>query len=127
MKAPKKALLVYQYPKCSTCKNALKYLEKKKRAAEIRHIVETPPTRAELKKMLEHLDGNLRKMFNTSGLLYKELGLAKKLEKLSENEALDLLSKHGMLVKRPFVLSENRGWVGFKEKDWDQILALSPS
>lgn len=117
-----KEIIVYEYPKCSTCKNALKFLEKKKIPFRKRHIVETPPSRAELKTMLKYLGGNIRKMFNTSGLLYKELGLASKLDDMSDEQALDLLSKHGMLVKRPFVLAQNAGLVGFKEEAWKKAL-----
>lgn len=109
---------VYIYSKCSTCKNAVKFLEQHKIASNLHEITTEPPTLPELEQMLKFQGGNLRKLFNTSGMLYKELGLSQKLEGLSVKEALLLLSKHGMLVKRPFLLGPNFGLVGFNEKQW---------
>ena len=108
---------VYEYEKCSTCRQALKFLDARKIAYEAVPIVETPPTLAELKTMLKHA-GDLRKLFNTSGLVYREMGLGEKLKTMSEAEALGLLAKHGKLVKRPFVLLKDRGLLGFKEEEW---------
>lgn len=116
-----KKLKVYAYSGCSTCKNALKYLEKKKVPFEEIPIVNQPPTLAELKKMLGYYEGNLGKLFNTSGQVYREMKLGDKLKTMSESEALALLSKHGKLVKRPFVLGEKTGVVGFKEIEWKKI------
>lgn len=118
-----KKLRVYAYANCSTCKNALKFLENEKVPFEVLPIVETPPTLAELKKMLAIYDGKIGKLFNTSGLLYREMGLGEKLKGMSETAALTLLSKHGKLVKRPFVLSDTRGAVGFKEPEWKTLLS----
>ena len=116
-----KNMIVYVYSKCSTCKNALTYLEKRKIHFIRKEITETPPTIAELKKMLKFMNGNIKRLFNTSGQLYRELKLNEKLENMSEQEAFDLLSKNGMLVKRPFLLSDKFGLVGFKEKEWENI------
>ncbi len=115
-------LKVYEYKNCSTCRKALKYLEAKKIPFETRPIRETPPSKAELKKMLGYLDGESKKLFNTSGGDYKELGLKDKLAKLSLDEQLELLSQNGNLVKRPFVLGEGFGFVGFKEEEWKSTL-----
>lgn len=113
-----KKIRVYEYANCSTCKKALKFLDQKKVSYERVPIVDQPPTMSELKDMLAHQNGELKKLFNTSGQLYRELGISEKLPKMSEAEALKLLSQHGKLVKRPFVLTGERGLVGFKEDEW---------
>ncbi|TGK21135.1 arsenate reductase family protein [Leptospira fluminis] len=112
---------VYEYKNCSTCRKALKYLESKKVDFENLPIRETPPKKTELKKMLGYLNGDSKRLFNTSGGDYKELSLKDKLPKMSLDEQFELLSKNGNLVKRPFVLGENFGLVGFKEEEWDEI------
>jgi arsenate reductase len=96
-------------------------LDQKKVDYERVPIVEEPPTLAELKDMLTHQKGEIKKLFNTSGQLYRELGVSEKLPKMSETEALKLLSKHGKLVKRPFVLTDKDGLVGFKEEEWKKV------
>jgi arsenate reductase len=113
-----KKIRVYEYANCSTCKKALKFLDQKKVSYERVPIVDQPPTLAELKAMLAHQNGDLKKLFNTSGQLYRELGVSEKLPKMSEADALKLLSQHGKLVKRPFVLTGDDGLVGFKEDEW---------
>ena len=118
-------LKVYEYKNCGTCKNALKYLTENKIPFEAIPIVDSPPTKAELKAMLAHLQadgGTLKNLFNTSGVLYKEMKLSEKFSELSESEAIELLSKHGKLVKRPFVLGKNFGMVGFKIDQWKNNL-----
>jgi len=97
----------------------LKYLDERGIAYERIPIREQPPTRDEIRKMFRYV-GNLRKLFNVSGGDYKALGLKDKLPKMSENEALDLLASNGNLIKRPFVLSKDFGWVGFDEKVWKE-------
>ncbi len=114
-------LRVYEYSNCSTCKSALKFLEKKKIAFEAIPIVDQPPTVAELKKMLAFYDGKIGKLFNTSGVQYREMKLGEKLPTMSESEALTLLSKNGKLVKRPFLLGSDVGLVGFKEDEWKKL------
>lgn len=109
---------VYHYAKCSTCRDALKFLDTGGVKYTAVEIDKTPPSKSELKRMLGFYEGNMRRLFNTSGLVYKEMGLKDKLPLLKEGEALDLLSKHGKLVKRPFVLGEDFGLVGFAEKEW---------
>ncbi len=114
---------VYEYKNCDTCRKALKFLDKKKIEFKSVAIVEQPPTQAELQAMLKHLGGDLKKLFNTSGQLYRELKISEKLPSMSESEALALLAKHGKLVKRPFVVSKDGPlFVGFKESEWDKAL-----
>ncbi|EQA35200.1 transcriptional regulator, Spx/MgsR family [Leptospira inadai serovar Lyme str. 10] len=112
---------VYEYKNCSTCRKALKYLESKKAEFETVAIRETPPKKAELKKMLVYLNGDSKRLFNTSGGDYKELGLKDKLSKMSIEDQFELLSKNGNLVKRPFVLGDTFGLIGFKEDEWKKI------
>lgn len=112
------AIKVYSYSGCGTCRKALKWLDARKAAYTLMAIRETPPTSSELKKMLAVYGGEVRKLFNTSGLDYKALNMKDKLPKLSPDEALALLSKNGNLVKRPFVLTKDGGVVGFDEAVW---------
>lgn len=113
----KNQLKVYEYSGCSTCKKALKFLDAKQVPYEKVDITSVPPSLSELKAMLGHV-GELRKLFNTSGLVYKEMKLSEKLPTMSEKDALGLLAKNGRLVKRPFVLGSGFGMVGFKEDEW---------
>lgn len=116
-----KKLKVYEYAKCGTCVKAKKFLEKNKIAFDLIPIVEQPPTKNEIKKMLTHLKNRgekINKLFNTSGVLYKEMKLSDKMANMSESELIDLLAAHGKLIKRPFVLMEDDGVVGFKEEEW---------
>lgn len=114
-------LKVYEYAKCSTCVKALKFLDAKKVSYKKMPIVDTPPSMKELKEMLAHLKengGGLGNLFNTSGLVYKEMKLSEKLPQLTEAEALKLLADNGKLVKRPFVIGEDTHFIGFKEDEW---------
>jgi len=112
-------LKIYTYSNCSTCKKATKFLKDKGLLFEEIPIREKPPSLDELRKMLANYDGNLRKLFNTSGLDYRKLNLGEKLSSMSLEDALVLLSKNGNLVKRPFLLMDkNKGLVGFQEEDW---------
>ncbi len=99
----------------------MKFLEAKGVEFQEVPIREQPPTKAELKRMLEIYGGDLRKLFNTSGLDYKALNMKDKLPKLSVDEALALLSQNGNLVKRPFALTDKTGLVGFKPEEWDKL------
>lgn len=111
-------LNVYVYHRCSTCRDALKWLDQHGIAYQDIPIRETPPSAAELKKALKFLNGDLRKLFNSSGMDYRALGLKDKLPTLSEDQALALLSQNGNLVKRPFVLGKDFALVGFKPDAW---------
>ena len=113
---------VYSYKNCSTCKKAVKFLDQESIKAEVVDITETPPSKTELKKMLASYDGQLKKLFNTSGQVYREMNLSQKLPSMSQDEALGLLSGNGKLVKRPFVLIGNQGVVGFREDEWRELL-----
>jgi arsenate reductase len=117
------SLRVYAYEKCDTCRKALKFLASRKVAHEVIAIREQPPTVAELRTMLGHVGGDLRKLFNTAGQDYRALDMKTRLPKLSEDEALALLAANGNLVKRPFALSRKSGVVGFREEEWEQFLA----
>lgn len=112
---------VYIYSKCSTCQDALSYLEDKKISFEKIEIITTPPTVKELEAMFAFQKGNIKKLLNTSGLLYREMELGKQIPGMTSEEVFKLLNKHGMLVKRPFVLGKDFGIVGFKKPEWDTI------
>src|SRR5262245_27958286 len=114
-------LRIYTYEKCSTCRDALKFASQRGWKTEVVPIRDQPPTKAELKQMLSLLGGEMRRLFNTSGLDYKAMGLKDRLPSLSEAEAIELLSKNGNLVKRPFVLSRKGGTVGFKPEEWEKL------
>ena len=114
-------LRIYTYEKCGTCRNALKFIAARGWRADVIPIREQPPTKAELKKMLGLVGGEIRRLFNTSGLDYKALGMKDKLSTMSEAGAIDLLSRNGNLVKRPFVLSAKGGTVGFKPEEWEEL------
>jgi arsenate reductase (glutaredoxin) len=114
-------LKVYAYQKCDSCRKALKWLGSRKIKHEVRAIRETPPSLSELSEMLKARK-DLRKLFNTSGLEYKALGLKDKLAGMSEAEALRLLASNGSLVKRPFVLGPGVALLGFKEEEWQRSL-----
>lgn len=111
-------MLVLVYRKCSTCQKALKWLEDNQVAFEERPIVEENPTYEELKEWYGKSGLPLKKFFNTSGLLYKEMGLKDKLAEMSEEEQLELLATNGMLVKRPLVVGDDFVLTGFREKEW---------
>ena len=113
---------IYQYPKCSTCRKALKWLDSQDVSYDTIDITEHPPTKAELKKMLGHYDGDLRRLFNTSGVQYRELKMKDKLPTMSAAEAIDLLSKNGKLIKRPFLLTAKAGAIGFKQDEWESAV-----
>ena len=111
-------MLFIEYPKCTTCKRAKKYLEEHKVAFEDRHIVEDNPTKEELTEWIKRSGYPIRKFFNTSGMKYRELGLKDKLDAMSDEEKIELLASDGMLVKRPLLIDDDRILVGFREKEW---------
>lgn len=110
--------LFLEYPKCSTCRKAKKYLEENQVEFVDRHIVEANPTAEELKEWITKSGLPVKKFFNTSGKLYKEMGLKDKLASMSEEEQIELLASNGMIVKRPLIIEEGRVLVGFKEAEW---------
>ena len=115
-------MLFICYPKCSTCQKARKWLEEHGVEYTERHIVEENPTYDELKKWYEMSGLALKKFFNTSGMLYKEMQLKDKLPAMSEDEQLQLLATNGMLVKRPLLVTGDTVLVGFKEAEWAKIV-----
>ena len=115
-------MLFLEYPSCTTCKKAKAWLQSKGLEFTARHIKEENPTAEELSGWQEKSGLELKKFFNTSGLVYKDLGLKDKLPGLSREEQLDRLASNGMLVKRPIVVTEDAVLVGFKEKDWEKLL-----
>lgn len=115
------ANLFLEYPKCSTCRKAKQWLLENEISFQDRHIVEDNPTVAELTLWHGKSGLPLKGFFNTSGLVYKELGLKDKLATMSEEEQFTLLASNGMLIKRPLLISENLVLVGFREKQWEQL------
>ena len=116
------AVTVYTLRQCSTCKDAVKWLEARGIAHEIKAIRETPPSLAELRTMLGAYEGNIRRLFNSSGIEYRALGIAQKLPALTEAEALKLLAGNGSLVKRPFLIGKGVALVGFDPEAWADAL-----
>lgn len=118
----RRSLVLYSYAGCSTCRDAVKWLNQHGIPFEERSIYTQPPTVPELRRMLGHYAGEVRRLFNTSGLEYRALDLKSKLPTLSEAQALTLLAGNGKLVKRPFLLGDRFGFVGFKPDDWANAL-----
>jgi arsenate reductase len=113
--------LFVAYPKCTTCQKAEKWLKENNIAYTLKHIKEENPTKEELKEWHEKSGLDIKKFFNTSGMLYKEMQLKDKLPNMTLEEKLDLLATDGMLVKRPLLVGENQVLVGFKEKEWEAL------
>ena len=114
-------MLFIEYPPCSTCQKARKWLDEAGIACESRHIKENKPTYEELKDWYRRSGLPLKKFFNTSGLLYKSMNLKEKLPAMTEEEQLQLLATDGMLVKRPIVVKGDIVLTGFKAADWEKL------
>lgn len=110
--------LFVNYPKCSTCQKAKKWLEENGVEFDSRHIVENNPNKEELRKWIALSKEPIKKFFNTSGILYREMNLKEKVAEGNEEELLDILSSNGMLVKRPLVVTKDNVLIGFKEDKW---------
>ena len=115
-------MLFICYPKCSTCKKAKKWLDEHNVEYTERHIVENNPTYDELKEWFNKSGLPIKRFFNTSGLLYKEMKLKDKLPTMSEDEQLQILATNGMLMKRPLIVGENIVLTGFKENEWSEAI-----
>ena len=115
------SILFLEYPKCSTCQKAKKWLDENGIQYQDRHIVEQNPTVEELTQWYQKSGLPLKRFFNTSGMLYKELKLKDKLPTMTEQEQLELLATNGMLVKRPLVISDTVICPGFKPDVWEQL------
>lgn len=115
-------MLFVNYPKCTTCQKARKWLDEHQLTYIDRHIKDEPPTYEELKQWHTESGLPLKRFFNTSGLLYKSLNLKEKLPTMTEEEQLQLLATDGMLVKRPIIVRNGRILVGFKAEQWESLL-----
>lgn len=117
-------VLFLEYPKCSTCKKAKKWLDDYQVAYTDRHILEENPTEDELREWIGRSGLPLKRFFNTSGMKYRELQLKDRLPGMSEEEQIALLATDGMLVKRPLLVLDHRVLPGFREADWSEALGL---
>jgi arsenate reductase len=117
-------LKVYEYSKCGTCRKGLKFLDSHDIPYEKAPIVEKAPTKGELRKMLRFLDGDIRRLFNISGVAYREMGMSSRIKTIKAEEAIDLLAVDGKLVKRPFILTGSFGLIGFKEEEWKRAFKI---
>ena len=115
-------MLFLQYPPCSTCQKAKKWLDEHGVSYDDRHIKAQNPTYEELKTWYQRSGLPLKKFFNTSGLLYKSMNLKEKLPAMTEEEQLRLLATDGMLVKRPIVVTDSTVLTGFKAAEWEKLL-----
>lgn len=115
-------MLFIHYPKCTTCQKAKKWLDSHNISYTERHIKEENPTLEELTQWYKTSGLPLKKFFNTSGMLYREMGLKDKLADMPEEEQLKLLSSDGMLVKRPIIVKGDTVLTGFREKEWEEKL-----
>lgn len=113
-------MLFVCYPKCSTCKKAKKWLETKGVTFDERDIKLQNPTKEELSEWHQKSGLPLKRFFNTSGMIYRDMQLKDKLPQMSEEEQLELLATDGMLVKRPLLVTEDTVLVGFREKEWEE-------
>ena len=116
------SVLFIEYPKCSTCQKAKKWLQENNIEFEDRHILEQTPTAQELEKWIKQSNKEIKSWFNTSGLKYRELNLKEKLPTMSDEEKIKLLASDGMLIKRPILVIDNKVLVGFKPDEWKNTL-----
>lgn len=113
---------LYCYPRCTTCKKSVKWLEENGIDYEYKHIVEETPSKEDIKKYYKKSGLPLKRFFNTSGNVYKELNLKEKLAEMSEDEQFELLASNGMVLKRPLLVGKDFVLVGFKEAEWIEKL-----
>jgi len=114
---------LYSYVNCDTCRKAVKWLRERGITVVEIPIREQPPPVAELGQMTKACGGDLRRLFNTSGLDYRSMGIKDRLPAMSEAEALALLAENGNLIKRPFLIDGSRGLIGFKPEEWEKFFA----
>ena len=115
-------MLFIEYPKCTTCRKAKKWLDEHEISYSDRDIKEDNPSEEEMREWIKKSGKPANKFFNTSGMLYRELELKNKLPDMTEDEMIQLLSTNGMLVKRPIIVNGEKMLIGFKEKEWEEIL-----
>ncbi len=114
-------MILFWYPRCSTCIKAKKFLDDNNVSYELRDIVSDNPNYQELIDLYEKSNLDIKRFFNTSGLLYRSMNLKEKLDNMSLDEKLELLSSNGMLVKRPILVDNNKVLVGFKKEEWSNL------
>jgi arsenate reductase len=117
-------MLVYRYPKCGTCRKALKFLAREGVDYEAKDIVESPPSKAALKSVLEVSGLTISKLFNTSGQSYRQGGFKDKLKTMTDDQAIAALAADGKLIKRPIVIGDGFVLVGFREEEWRDTLGV---
>ena len=110
-----------EYQKCSTCKKARNYLEKNKINFVNREIKENTPTEEEINSWINKYNIDINKLFNTSGMIYREMNLKEKIKNMTTEEKIKILSQNAMLIKRPILIDDNQIYIGFKEKEWNHI------
>lgn len=115
-------MLFIEYPKCTTCQKAKKWLKENNAEFEERHIVEATPSADELREWIGRSGLMIKRFFNTSGMKYKELKLKERLPEMTMEEQIELLASDGMLIKRPLLVSESFVLPGFKEKEWEKAI-----
>jgi arsenate reductase len=115
-------MLFIEYNKCSTCKRAKKFLDDHNISYIDRPIKEEKPTYEEISNWIKKYNIDIKKLFNTSGLKYRELNLKDRLTSMTDNEKINLLSSDGMLIKRPLLISDDQILIGFKEQQWNNLL-----
>lgn len=115
-------MILYMYPKCTTCIKAKKYLDEKNINYEVRDITTETPTKEELDNFIRQYHKDVNKFFNTSGLKYRSLNLKEKIKNMTYDEKIELLSSDGMLIKRPLLIEEDAILIGFKEKEWNETI-----
>lgn len=118
----KSKITIYTYKNCGTCRKATKWLDANNIQYTEKPIRETPPSKPELEQMFEAYEGEIKKLFNTSGQDYRAQGIKDKLPNLTQKEVFDLLTQNGNLVKRPFLISKQASLIGFKEEEWKKAL-----
>jgi len=117
------SLTLYHHPRCDSCRKAIRLLEEVGVNYEARDLTVTAPSREELLRMLVRVDQRVRRLFNTSGQRYRELGLSGRIDGMSTSACMNLLSREGLLVKRPFLIGGDVALVGFRETEWRAAFA----
>ena len=117
-------MLLFEYPRCSTCQKAKRYLEDKNFNFEVRNIVIDKLNINELDRLIKKSEKDINKFFNTSGLKYRELKLKDKIQTMSYEEKIQILSTDGMLVKRPLLELDDTVLIGFRENEWNNVLGI---
>ena len=115
-------MLFLEYPKCSTCKKAKKFLDYNNIKCDDRNIILDNPTFIEFERWIKQSKKDINKFFNTSGMKYRELGLKDKLKNMTDKEKISLLATDGMLIKRPLLITDTNILIGFKEEEWQEII-----